>query len=446
MSSLLPKINIQVVDEYSDAALSQYELDENIKKIHYGASRDFDLYLSEIEKFIGHSLHPVVVDLYKIAVTVYISDLQITRPTRAQSRTICILISVSDKSKWDAEKQHLESTLRILSGDNFTFHFVQGKYPDTGFVFTKKDEHKAVSLFSGGLDSLAGVKWLVDKAIKPVLVSHDSNSKKTTHVQNILYSGLKKIINNLDSIQVKSRPISSDLKSKELTQKTRSFLYLTLGSMIALELGISDVYLFENGVLALNIPITTSRIHTNTKTAHPTYISNYNRILSDVFPDAISVKNPFVSMTKGEVISVLNNDSYKPLVKETLTCSRAFKLQITQGTNAKHCGVCIPCILRRSAMHSAALWDYDDVYASDIVGEFEDIPQEGKTILFQLLYFIRSLDKDNTDILTNMPEFYIEEVDTNESITMMRRYGIEVKTMINEKGSSSLKENLIGLL
>lgn len=53
--------------------------------------------------------------------------------------------------------------------------------------------------------------------------------------------------------------------------------------------------------------------------------------------------------------------------------------------------------------------------------------QDGKTTLFQLLNFIRNLQKNIDDILINYPEFYIEDMDPIHSIEMMRRYGEELK-------------------
>ena len=47
-------------------------------------------------------------DLYRIASAVYVSDLQLRRNPRLQTRNFNILISVSDKGKWEAQKQHLE--------------------------------------------------------------------------------------------------------------------------------------------------------------------------------------------------------------------------------------------------------------------------------------------------------------------------------------------------
>lgn len=447
MSTPRSEVNVVVVDDYTNSISSQFVIKKGAEKIHFsGNKQNFELYVDAIEKTIDHKIHPLVMDLYRIAATVYISDLRLKRPSKTETRSISILIAVSDKSRWDSEKQHLESTLRFISGDHFTFHFVQGARPANDFSFSPNDE-KVVSLFSGGLDSLAGVKWLNEQRKTPILVSHCSNNK-ICHAQTVLSTALKRIVgNNIQFFQVKARVKGGkDFTIKEYTQASRSFLYLTLGSILALEMGISNVYIFENGVLGLNIPLVSSRIFNNTRTAHPTFLANYNRLVSDIFPNTVNIENPFILLTKGEVVALLNDNAYKDLVKETITCSRTDRLRWQGVQNTKHCGICLPCVLRRIAIHHAGLWQHDDNYADNIFNDFNTIPQDGKILLFQLLQFGRTLKRDDNDVLIDVPQFYVEEIeDPAQLIAMMRRYIDELKNCIQDKASPSLKTNLTSL-
>ena len=446
-----PHVNVIVKDEFTDPVSHQYDISDKIIEVKFdGTDSNFHLDLQTIEDALDHKIHPVIMDLYRIASAVYASDLQLRRASGA-TRNFNILISVSDKGKWEAQKQHLESMLRFLSGDSFNFHFVQGQFPKQEFLFKDLEQGKAISLFSGGLDSFSGVKWLIDNEYSPVIISHGSANNTTTSVQNTLYGELRKIIPNLEITQVKARPRRTNtdnpnFKAKELTQKTRSFLFLALGSLFALENGIKEIFLSENGILALNIPITVSRIFTNTKTAHPRYVRDFNMLISNLFPNSICVKNPFDHMTKGETISILKDADYINLIKETITCSKSFLLQINSNTTAKNCGTCIPCILRRASIHHANLWDYDVQYAYDILDCFDSIDHIGQATLIELLYFLRNLENDNQEILTNIPEFYVEEFDPDEAIDLMRRYGAELKKMIRDKGSETLISSISTLI
>ena len=436
-------VHVIVKDRFTDEIFSRYDNGVKLIEVKFdGNDSNFVLDLNNLERFLNHKIHPVIMDLYRIAATVYVSDLRSTRPTRAQTRNFNITISVSDKSKWDSQKQHLESMLRFLSGDSFNFCFIQGNFPKQPFSFKESEQKRAVSLFSGGLDSFSGIKWLIDNGYSPVIVSHASANNTITNVQNTLHDELK-VIHNLDIIQVKAR---SNLRGKEPSQRTRSFLFLALGSLVALESGIKEIFLSENAILALNIPITVSRIFTNTRTAHPRYVKDFNTLVNNLFPNSISVKNPFAQMTKGETVSILDDVAWKNLIKKTITCSKLFPLQIDPKVNAKQCGICVPCILRRVSIHHANLWDYDDQYAYDILGDFADIPYNGKTTLRELLDFLRNLEKNDQDILIDIPEFYVEEYDPVEAIRLMQRYGHELKEMIRDKGSTSLISNLSELI
>jgi len=111
--------------------------------------------------------------------------------------------------------------------------------------------------------------------------------------------------------------------------------------------------------------------------------------------------------------------------------------------NVRHCGICLPCLLRRTAIHHAGLWGYDTQYADDILGDFGSIPQEGKTLLFQVLEFGRSLEKEDMEILAEIPQFYIWEIeDQTKLISVMRRYSEEVKLCLKDKADPSLKSKM----
>jgi len=438
-----PKVDVVVVDNYTTVVASQFNIKRNAEKIYFsGNNQNFELFIADIEKFIGHAVHPLVMDLYRIAATVYICDLRIKRQEKFPTRSISILISVSDKSKWDSEKQHLESTLRFLSGDIFTFHFIQGARTTEEFKF-KEANKKVVSLLSGGLDSLAGVKWLTDKGVETILVSHCANNK-ICHAQTTIYSALTKIFgSNLKFFQVKARvKPGSGFNMIEFSQANRSFLYLSMACLFGLEIGTPTVYMFENGILALNIPIVPSRIFRNTKTAHPKFLKNYNILIHDIFPNSVHVENPFILMTKGEVVKLLDDNNFRNLIKETITCSYTDRLRWRGVANSNHCGICLPCVLRRAAIHHAGLWGFDDNYVDNIFGEFNSIPQDGRTLLFQLIEFGRILQKNDEDIINDLPEFYVEELDPSQLIAMTRRYIDELKITVNDKGSVSLKNNL----
>lgn len=444
MAAGTPKINSVVVDNYTNAALSNFTVASDAQKILFeGPDQNFDLRLPLIQKLTKKRPYSLVKDLYRIAAAVYCSDLRIPREKEIRSRSINILISVSDKSKWDAQKEQLESMIRFMSGDYVKFHFVQGEIPSSPPVFTA-NEKKSICLFSGGLDSLAGVKWLEDKGIRPILVSHCAHNR-TCRAQKTLANLIKTALSgNADFFQISARfKKGKDMTTVEYSQASRSFLFLSLASMFAMNLGIPKIRIFENGILGLNIPIVPSRIFNNTRTVHPTFLTKFNNLVSTLFPNTFSVENPFIGYTKGEVVKMLDNKDFKSMIKESVSCSKMDRLRWEGVAGIKHCGVCLPCVMRRISIHHAGLDSSDDKYSDDIFGEYEKIPLEGRTMLFQILEFGRHLEQDDEEVMNTIPQFYVPEIeDPSQSIAMMRRCISEVKGALEHKGSQSLKEKL----
>jgi len=167
----------------------------------------------------------------------------------------------------------------------------------------------------------------------------------------------------------------------ERSRRTRPLLYLSMAGAVALELKIPKINLNENGVLAINLPV---QPHISgpqiSRHAHPLTLSLFKVILQKLWNEQFSpvsqeveVNNPFFDLTKGEELDVLN--SCKDLAKNTISCEYARQqvalLRSWQNgkdkpfKNAKECGLCFPCLVRRTAMKSAGIPEAPDHYAFD---------------------------------------------------------------------------------
>jgi 7-cyano-7-deazaguanine synthase in queuosine biosynthesis len=442
----LPNVNVLVSDDITDKLAANYALEPSCVKIRFVEPNiTVNNDLQNIEKLIGHNLNPLVLDFYNIALAVYLADLQIRKKAKTGCRTISILISVSNPSKWNSVRKELEGTLRFLSGDTFNFHFVQSDKLPTPFRFEEKDK-RVVSLLSGGLDSLSGVERLLDHGLEPVLVSH--SAKNTLFkVQNALVEKLGKIAGKkllFGQISARSK-FGKKLYAKEYLEPCRSFLYLTLGMIFALELGIKKLFVFENGVLALNIPITQSRIYLNTRTTHPAFVEDYSDLVANIFGAPISIENPFLTQTKGEVVAHLNKDGFREMMRDSRTCStESYRYKHIKTSEYTHCGICLPCLLRRIAVHYSGLWDYDARYAFDILSEYSQIPKEGTKLVFEMLDFGYRLEqcKTDDDVINEFPQFLAENFDPAPLIAMYRRQMSQTKEFLRQRAHSSFKQNL----
>jgi 7-cyano-7-deazaguanine synthase in queuosine biosynthesis len=443
-----PSINVLVQDKFTKQSQALFGLeDESLVLSFHGKSRNLHNDLEKIEQSIGSKVDPIILDLYNIALVVYVWDITTYR-SGTTPRDFRCLISVSNVDRWNSVKPLLDWTFRFLTGDTFAFNFIQGKKPSSDFVFKKDpNEQRCVLLFSGGLDSLAGFKRSVDKKMSPMLVSHPG-AGIISNAQRKLKVALERIIHaKLQWNQIRATAQQGkDLQGAVPTQFSRSFLYLTLGAIFALKLGIAELHISENGVLAHNIPLTQARIYSSTRTVHPQFLKSYQEILDRLYGNCITVSNPFVDKTKGEVVALLNSDGYKEQAKTTISCSEVQALW-RKGVKTKkirHCGVCFPCIIRKVAMNYAGLSDRDARYADDIELPYAKIPNKGRKLLFEMADFARQIDKcSNIDeALNEFPQFYIEGVDPAMLFDMAKRQVAQFKDFLRQRAHQTLRANL----
>ena len=95
----------------------------------------------------------------------------------------------------------------------------------------------------------------------------------------------------------------------ETTQRTRSFLFLILGGLVARRTGRREIlYMAENGQMAIHLPLTEARIGAfSTHTAHPDVLIEMQKFLSIALAVELKIENPYVLRTKGEVVAVVHS-------------------------------------------------------------------------------------------------------------------------------------------
>ncbi len=444
MDEARPPINVLVSDSYTEKAKTSYNVGDGLLLSFSGKDQNLHDDLARIEATVGSKVEPLILDLYRIALVVYVWDIR--TPRSSTPRHLHALISVSNKDKWDAVKSHLEATLEFLTGDAFTFHFVHGIKSGVGFSFKPGKADRCVVLFSGGLDSLAGVKWALDKGLNPVLISHPGAA--------IISDSQRKIVAALDKIrgdnlvwhQIRATPErGKDLRGQTPTQFSRSFLYLAIGTIFALKLGLEKLFICENGVLALNIPLTQARIYDSTKTVHPIFLKKYQELLNAVFGKKVTVENPFRDLTKGEVVDLLNAEGFRDLVPVTISCSEVQRLwhQGVKTANVRHCGVCFPCVIRRIAIHHAHITT-DARYNNDVEAEYSLVPEAGRKLLFEMAEFAREIDRFSTvdEAFSEYQEFWVEGRDPSDLFEMTQRQVAQFKQYVKSKFHSTFRSKL----
>jgi len=149
----------------------------------------------------------------------------------------------------------------------------------------------------------------------------------------------------------------------EDTLRGRSFLFFALAVMTADAIG-GDmvVHVPENGLVSLNVPLDPLRLGAlSTRTTHPFYMARFGDLLKGLGL-RVRLENPYAFMTKGEMAKRCADVPFlRKEAKHTMSCSspgsRRYDPDPSQRT-PKHCGRCVPCLIRRAAILEG--WGTDD--------------------------------------------------------------------------------------
>lgn len=323
---------------------------------------DFANYYFQYKSNIELFGKPLIRDLINIAIATLVADKRIKRlnnSMRMNTRNVELTIPVSNKTRWDDVKNKLERIISFISYDSFKFQFVENeKLKETLDNETFTIDADCVSLFSGGLDSFGGSQYLIKEDKHPFFVSvnHSNTGKLLKNTHDSLYQKYSKFIFRVQSPKNYTR---------EYTQFTRSFLYLSFAVAVAEEYDLKDIFIPETGVVATQIGLRDSRLVT--RTVHPHFIDLFNELTDELFGQSkFNVKNPFEYNTKSEVVSHLLPEK-KEYISKTVTCPHR------RWYNKKHCGMCMSCVIRKISLVNNNV-EVEDEYSSnslDLIGNVD---------------------------------------------------------------------------
>jgi hypothetical protein len=108
----------------------------------------------------------------------------------------------------------------------------------------------------------------------------------------------------------------------------------------------------ENGFISINPPLTDLRLGSlSTRTSHPVILAMLQQIL-DASGLRVRIENPYQHKTKGEMLKDAQDQAMLLAnAHHTTSCGR-FKRY-----GYKHCGRCVPCLIRRAAFHKWGIAD-----------------------------------------------------------------------------------------
>lgn len=357
-------------------------------------------------------------DLLDIATYVFAADQAIERGAKDVEtfggnwrRRLHFVVPVGDADFWrsDKVKQCLQATLGFLSDDHYEFDFVpiaqrpsfQGflNFNDKGAMLGFPEQ---VIMFSGGLDSLGGaVEEIVNQKRRVILVNHRPTQKLDKRYQAIR-EGLDAKAPNNPPCHIRVMVHKQKWMNKEYTQRTRSFLFVSLGATIANMLGQSNVRFYENGVISMNLPVCAQVVGGKaTRTTHPRVLHGFQTLLSMIADHPFTVENPFLWKTKGEVVSLIAKSGCPDLIGPSISCTHTWEMTKEHS----HCGTCSQCVDRRFSIIAAGAEQHDplDQYGVDV---FTQSRQKNEKVHEDKTLFASYLERANqVDRFTGATQF-----------------------------------------
>lgn len=289
-------------------------------------------------------------DFLSVALAVFGADRFIPRRSSPDgwTRIIALEVELVEPEPWSAQAAPLADALRFLTGDIWRISFRSGGQRPPEFPRSVTDRDCAC-LFSGGLDSLIGAVDLIAARRRPILVSQAS--PKEGSIQKNLAARI-----GLEQHRFEGRVTERAVAPYEPSSRSRSVVFFAYGALAAPGVG-GELFVPENGLISINPPLTRRRVGSlSTRTTHPHFISSMQAVFDSVGL-GVTLVNPYRHKTKGEMLEECANPIVTEIAAASYSCGKGKRLN-------KHCGRCVPCLIRRAAFLKVGIGDVT-VYAAD---------------------------------------------------------------------------------
>lgn len=324
-----------------------------------------------INEILRCNYHPAsrAWDFLSLALAVTAADLAGHRTASPDgwTREFELDVAVADAAFWNKQRKQIRHLLGFLTTDIWDVNFMAGGFSPKASPKPFLPPEDCVSLLSGGLDSFVGNLDLMASGKRPFAVSQTvrGDAEKQRTFAKGIGAGLRHLQMNHNAEVPKPETPSS--------QRARSLIFIAYGVLAATMLkqyhAGKDVtlYVCENGFISINPPLTKMRIGSlSTRTTHPVFLGLVQQLL-DIAGLRVRMQNPYQLKTKGEMLrDCLDKTLLSSHSTETTSCGRYLQF------GYKHCGRCVPCLVRRAAFRTAKINDSTEYVYKDIGRDDKD--------------------------------------------------------------------------
>ena len=309
-------------------------------------------------------------DLLNIAAGVYAVDRVEKRQAGTGNetgiRSLQLCFAVQDLAFWQRFEitDAVEEILSFLTDENWSVTFeraatvqVQQQVP-LDLPLTRKP--RRIALYSGGLDSAAGLANRVLKGVDDYLlvtVGHHNRLRHLCAEQITQLSHLTRTHPQLHStltVHLQGGVAKQRMRQQERSQRSRAFLFCAAAAVAAQTCQIEEIEIFENGVGAINLPLMPGMLVGGlaTRGAHPTFLKRMGELASAVAENSVRYSLPFATLTKAEMLAPLKMQGLEAWAQLSRSCVHTWR-----ESNTTHCGQCPGCIERRQAFAAAGIFE-----------------------------------------------------------------------------------------
>jgi 7-cyano-7-deazaguanine synthase in queuosine biosynthesis len=315
-----------------------------VRKIQFSPGREFALRGS-----VGAAgLSPAAADLLDLATSVYWIERSLPGHRSANTpKAFDLSIRLREPERWsDATLASLSDALQSLGNAEWRISVERARravMPRTDTI--DRQGVSEVAMLSGGLDSTCGAAHLQPNSDRVQLVSYYTKQRT---VQQQIAGALRHTLPAQFWLEKNVTP------GRGRAFYYRSFFFTTIAAAIADSFESRRILQYENGILATAIPPSPS--WRMTRHAHPATHRALERVFGGVLGGQWRIDNPFFERTKREALAdatqVVGKRMMQSLVSYTDTCWYHWSNNIAGSRKPPGiaCGVCIPCIVRRTAV------------------------------------------------------------------------------------------------
>jgi 7-cyano-7-deazaguanine synthase in queuosine biosynthesis len=337
----------------------------NVRCINHSRDKESNVGISvddsEFRYRVQQEFPPIIADLIDLAVAIHATDRLTFQNLRQKQTRICVVLPVRHPELLSTTSFHgrLSSLLEWATGSRWLFDFRKrldsGRIVEQQPLLSSADPYVGeVTLWSGGLDALAGLytRLKTSHEVSFMLFGTGSNDNAYARQEHVFQGIQSSFPNRLNLCRVPIRFSGSNLHQKNKISRARGIVFMLLGAACAYLMGQRVLYLYENGIGAINLPYRKSAVGLDhSRSVHPLTLLKVSDIISELLGEEFKVQNPFLFWTKAEMCKALAEDGRHDLPSLTMSCDSPHRQQPIQ------CGYCSSCILRKQALAASTIED-----------------------------------------------------------------------------------------